>query len=69
MDNEKIVDMLKKMDEELKAFEKELVRIQWIMRGPPLSEVYAMSPTQRQEAQKLYNDNLETSQKTHLPHF
>ena len=56
MDNEKIVDMLKKMDEELKAFEKELVRIQWIMRGPPLSEVYAMSPTQRQEAQKLLDD-------------
>ena len=56
--------MLDQMDEEVKAMETNLIHIAWAMRGTPLSEVYAMSPSQRDNAVKLFEGNLETTSKT-----
>lgn len=56
--------MLDKMDEEVKAMEKELIHIAWAMRGTPLSEVYALSPSQRSHMTELFKANLETTSKT-----
>ena len=56
--------MLDKMDEEVKAMEKELIHIAWAMRGTPLSEVYALSPSQREHMAKLFEENIDTTSKT-----
>ena len=52
------------MDKEVKAMEKELVHIAWVMRGTPLSEIYALSPSQRKHAVELFETNLDTTSKT-----
>ena len=56
--------MLDKMDKEVKAMEKELVHLAWAMRGTPLSEVYALSPSQRKYAAEMFETNLDTTAKT-----
>ncbi len=61
--------MLEKMDKEVEAFEDNLIRISWIMRGMSLNEVYSLSPSQRETINKLYQSNLETTQKSGLPFF
>jgi len=61
--------MLDKMDKEVKAFEDNLIRISWIMRGMSLNEVYALSPSQREIINQLYKENLDTTQKSGLPFF
>jgi Mg2+ and Co2+ transporter CorA len=67
--NDEIVEMLDKMDKEVKAFEKELVQLAWSSRSATLNEVYATSPTQRQHLAELFKDNLELSQKSGLSFF
>ncbi len=57
------------MDKEVKAFEDNLIRISWIMRGMSLNEVYALSPSQREIINQLYKENLDTTQKSGLPFF
>lgn len=69
MSNEAIVEMLEKMDTELKAFEEELIQLSWVMRGQSLNEVYALSPSQRQSISKLFKKNLETTKESGLPFF
>lgn len=56
--------MLDKMDTEVKAMEKELVHLAWVMRGTPLSEIYALSPSQRKHMAELFDSNLDTTSKT-----
>ena len=57
------------MEEEAKAFEKELFQLSWAMRGMSLNDAYAMSPSQRSFAAELYKSHLETTEKTGLPFF
>lgn len=69
LDNEKIVEMLDKMDKETKAFEKELIQLAWVMRGTSLNEIYATSPSQRELMAELFKKNLETTKETGIPFF
>ena len=69
LSNEDIVEMLNKMDEEAKAFEEDLIQLSWAMRGMSLNETYAMSPSQREFAAKLFKKNLETTKESGLPFF
>ena len=56
--------MLDKMDNEVKAMEKELVHLAWVMRGTPLSEIYALSPSQRLHMVDLFESNIDTTSTT-----
>lgn len=57
------------MDKEVKAFEKELIQLAWAMRGMSLNEVYALSPSQRENIAELFKKNLETTKESGLPFF
>jgi len=58
------------MDKDVKALHKELIKLTWIMRGGVnIDQAYAMSPLQREEAFKLFEQNLEATSKTGLPFF
>ncbi len=69
LSNEKIVEMLDKMDKEVKAFENELVHLAWSMRGMSLNEAYALSPTQRELISEMFKNNLELTKESGLPFF
>lgn len=48
----------------------DLFRTCWYMRGGvTLTEVYNLSPAEREIVGKLVNENLETTKKTQLPFF
>ena len=70
LSNDKIVEMLKKMDKESKAFKKELIHLAWSMRGGlTLNEAYALSPSQREHIAELFKENLETTKAAGIPFF
>lgn len=57
------------MDKQVKAFEKELIQLSWVMRGMSLNEAYALSPSQREHIAELFKENLETTKQSGLPFF
>ena len=64
------MELLDKMDKELKAFEKELVQLAWAMRGGlSLNEAYALSPSQRKNIAELVKENIKTTKESGLSFF
>ena len=58
------------MDNEVKAFEEELIEFAWAMRGSmSLNEIYASSPGQREKIAVLYKKHLELTKDSGLPFF
>jgi hypothetical protein len=57
------------MEEEVKAFEKELIHLAWVMRGMSLNEAYSLSPSQRENIAEMFKNNLQTPKDSGLPFF
>jgi len=67
---EEIVELTKRMERETKAIKDELYRLCWYMRGSlSFSEVYELSPEDRELVSKIVSDNFETTKKSGLPFF
>jgi len=70
MSNDKILEFVDKMEDEVKAIKNEILKICWYMRGSvSLNEAWALSYDDRMSISKLIEDNLETTKKTNLPFF
>jgi hypothetical protein len=58
------------MEKECKAIKKNAQRIAWYMRGSvSYTDVLNMSPTEIASLNEIIEENLETTQKTHIPFF
>jgi len=64
-----IVELSSKMDKEVRAIKKDLLKICWFMRGMSYSEAMHLSAEEREIVGEIIEDNLETTKKTQLPFF
>lgn len=70
LNNEEIVEMLEKMEQESKAIKEEAIKMCWYMRGGiNLDQAMQLSKSEREIIAKLIKDNLETTKQTKLPFF
>jgi hypothetical protein len=58
------------MEDEIKNFKSELIKLAWFMRGGvTLEEIYASCHEDREIMGRLIKDNLDTTKKTGQPFF
>ncbi len=67
---EEIVELSRRMERETKAIKDELYRLCWYMRGSlSFTEVFELSPEDRELISKIVSDNFETTKKSGMPFF
>jgi hypothetical protein len=64
-----IIDLSKKMDKDVRAVKKEVLKLCWYMRGLSYSEGMSLSWEEREIVGEIIKENLETTKKTGLPFF
>jgi hypothetical protein len=63
------MDLSKKMDKDVRAVKKEVLKLCWYMRGLSYSEGMSLSWEEREIVGEIIKENLETTKKTGLPFF
>ena len=67
---DKILEEVKVLENEVKQFKLELMKICWYMRGSvSIDEIYVMGPEDREICATLIKENIETTKKSGLPFF
>ena len=70
LNNEQIVSYLNQLDKESKAIQEEILRLVWAMRGSvQFDDGMLLSDLQRSIITKIFNENMETANKTRMPFF
>jgi hypothetical protein len=64
-----IIELSKKMDKDVRAVKKEVLKLCWYMRGLSYSEGMNLSWDEREIVGEIIKENLETTKKTGLPFF
>jgi len=64
-----ILQLSEKMDKEVKAIKKDVLKLCWYMRGLSYSEAMNLSWEEREIVGEIIKENLETTKKTGLPFF
>jgi len=63
------MELSKKMDKDVRAVKKEVLKLCWYMRGLSYSEGMNLSWDEREIVGEIIKENLETTKKTGLPFF
>jgi len=64
------VSLLEGYDKEVRALKDDALRMCWYMRGGlSYDDAMLLSQTEKEIINKIVKDNLETTQKSHLPFF
>ena len=67
---DQIKELIEQLENESKALKNEVLEMCWHMRGSiSYDESMLLSFTDREIINKIVKDNLETTQKSHLPFF
>ena len=70
LNDEDIVDLLKKYERDSKAIKEETLRLCWYMRGAiSYDDAMLLSEEERSIIGKIIEDNMETTKKSGLPFF
>jgi len=64
-----ILQISEKMDKEVKAIKKDVLKMCWYMRGLSYSEAMNLSWEEREIVGEIIKENLETTKKTGMPFF
>jgi hypothetical protein len=64
-----IIDLSKKMDKDVRAVKKEVLKLCWYMRGLSYAEGMNLTWEERDIIGEIIKENLETTKKTGLPFF
>jgi hypothetical protein len=65
-----IQEVIDEMENESKAFKKDLFKLTWYMRGGlTLEQAYMLDYTDRSIIADIIKDNLETTKETNMPFF
>lgn len=70
LDNDAIVKLLDSYDKEIRAIKDDALRMSWYMRGGiSYEDIMMLSEEERKTIGKIIKDNLDTTEKSHLPFF
>jgi len=64
-----ILQISEKMDKEVKAIKKDVLKMCWYMRGLSYTEAMNLSWEEREIVGEIIKENLETTKKTGMPFF
>jgi hypothetical protein len=66
----RIASYISKMEKEAKALKSEAMKLSWFMRGGlSYDDAMLLSVSERENLNKLINENLETTKRSGLPFF
>jgi len=70
MPADRIASYISKMEKEAKALKSEAMKLSWFMRGGlSYDDAMLLSVSERENLNKLINENLETTKRSGLPFF